>query len=350
MKGILDVARAAGVSPTTVSRALRGLPGVSVATRATVVAAAERLGYVASPTAAALPTGRTRTVGILAPWVTRWFFTAAIEGANQVFARSGYDVLLFAADPDHDLPTRKLQVLAKRVDGLLILNLPWVSAAISRLASAHLQTVLIGPGPADTAAVAIDDVTVGRTAAAHLISLGHSRIGFVGGEPEDVPHMPVAKDRREGLRQELCAAGLALHDQDIFPGDFTVAAGERAAEQWLAAGPDRPTAVVCASDEVAMGLVYRARALGVDVPGELSVVGVDGHDMARLFGLTTVEQPVREQGKVAAELLLAALGGEPARSTMVPTRLVVRGTTGECRSNDRTRRLGASGTREHLDA
>ncbi|WP_029135416.1 LacI family DNA-binding transcriptional regulator [Nakamurella lactea] len=338
MTGILEVARAAGVSATTVSRALRGLPGVSVATRNAVVHAAESLGYVASPTAAALPTGRTRTVGILAPWVTRWFFTAAIEGANQVFARSGYDVLLFAADPDHDLPKPKLRMLAKRVDGLLILNLPWVSAAISRLASTHLQTVLIGPGPANSAAVAIDDVAVGRTAAEHLISLGHTRIGFAGGEPDDVPHMPVAEDRRAGLSQALAAAGLEQFAQDVYPGDFTVSAGERVAEMWLAAA-SRPTAIVCASDEVAMGLVHRIRAAGVNIPDELSVVGVDGHDMARLFGLTTVEQPVREQGRLAAEMLLAAMAGEPIESKVVPTRLVVRGTTAGHRTTDSARAL-----------
>jgi DNA-binding LacI/PurR family transcriptional regulator len=327
VKGILDVARVAGVSPTTVSRALRGLPGVSPATRQTVVRAAEQLGYVASPTAAALPTGRTRTVGILAPWVTRWFFTAAIEGANQVFARSGYDVLLFAADPDHDLPTPKLQVLAKRVDGLLILCLPWVAQAISRLATAHLQTVLIGPGPEHTAAVTIDDVAVGRAAAEHLIALGHTRIGFAGGEPDDVPHLPVAEDRREGVRQALAAVGLPLPPKYVYRGNFTVSAGESTAAKWLV-DTDRPTAMVCASDEVAIGLVHRARVGGARVPDDLSVVGVDGHDMARLFGLTTVEQPVNEQGRLAAQMLLAAMSGEPIVSRTVPTKLVVRDTTG----------------------
>lgn len=339
--GILDVARVAGVSVTTVSRALRGLPGVSSATREAVVRAAEHLGYVPSPTAAALPTGRTRTVGILAPWVTRWFFTAAIEGANQVFATSGYDVLLFAADPDHDLPKAKLRVLSKRVDGLLILCLPWVSAAISRLAPTHVETVLIGPGPENVAAVTIDDIAVGRTAAEHLLSLGHTRIGFAGGEPEDVPHLPVAEDRRTGVQQALLDAGQTLNEQDVYQGDFTVSAGENAARRWLAAGADRPTAMVCASDEVAMGLVFGVRAAGIDVPGELSVVGVDGHDMARLFGLTTVEQPVRAQGRIAAETLLAALGGTRAISTRVPIRLVVRGTSARCRADVADRTLSA---------
>lgn len=327
MTGILDVARAAGVSVATVSRALRGLPGVSSSTREAVQAAAELLGYVASPSAASLPTGLTRTVGILAPWVTRWFFTAVIEGANQVLARSGYDVLLFAADPDHDLPKAKLHTLSKRVDGLLILNLPWVSAALSGLASAErLQVVLVGSGPPDQPIVRIDDVQVGRCAAEHLIALGHRRIGFVGGEPEGVPHLPVAADRRAGCRAALRAAGLDLAPQDVFPGDFTISAGEQAAD-WLLAMPDRPSALVAASDEVAMGLMHRLRQSGLSVPGELSVVGVDGHDMAHLFGLTTVEQPVREQGRRAAEILLALMAGDPVGSQEFPTRLVIRETT-----------------------
>lgn len=331
MTGILDVAKAAGVSPATVSRALRGLPGVSETTREAVQAAAELLGYVASPTAAALPTGLTRTVGVLAPWVTRWFFTAVIEGANQVFARSGYDVLLFAADPDHDLPKAKLHTLSKRVDGLLILNLPWVSEALSGLASAErLQVVLVGSGPPDLPIVRIDDVRVGRCAAEHLISLGHRRIGFVGGEPEDVPHLPVAADRRAGCRAALQAAELDLMPRDVFPGDFTMASGEDAAN-WLLGMPDRPSAVVAASDELAMGLVHRLRQAGLQVPGDLSVVGVDGHDMAHLFGLTTVEQPVREQGRRAAEILLARMAGDPVGSQEFPTRLVVRETTAPMR-------------------
>lgn len=327
MTGILDVAKAAGVSVATVSRALRGLPGVSASTRQAVQAAAERLGYVASPSAASLPTGRTRTVGVLAPWVTRWFFTAVIEGANRVFAHSGYDVLLFAADPDHDLPKAKLQTLSKRVDGLLILNLPWVSAALSGLASAdRLQVVLVGSGPPGLPIVRIDDVRVGRCAAEHLIGLGHRRIGFVGGEPEGVPHLPVAADRRAGCRAALRSAGLELAERDVFPGDFTMAAGERAAE-WLLALPDRPSALVAASDEVAMGLIYRVRQSGLSVPGDLSVVGVDGHDMAHLFGLTTVAQPVREQGRRAAEILLARMAGDPVGSQEFPTYLAIRETT-----------------------
>ncbi len=327
MTGILDVARAAGVSAATVSRALRGLPGVSATTRAAVQDAATRLGYVASPTAASLPTGRTRTVGVLAPWVTRWFFTSVIEGATAVFATSAYDVLLFAADPDHDLPTPKLQTLSKRVDGLLIVCLPWVSLACARLASPRLEVVLVGAGPDDYPSVSIDDVAVGRAATEHLLSLGHRRIGFVGGEPEDVPHLPVAADRLRGCQQVLAAAGLAMRPEDVFPGDFTMTAGEQAAEMLLNR-TERPTAVVAASDEVAMGLVHRIRSGGLSVPGDLSVVGVDGHDMSRLFGLTTVGQPVREQGRIAAEMLLAKISGEPTASVLLTTTLVVRGTTG----------------------
>lgn len=323
----MDVARAAGVSVATVSRALRGLPGVSATTRVAVQDAAARLGYVASPTAASLPTGRTRTVGVLAPWVTRWFFTSVIEGATAVFATSAYDVLLFAADPDHDLPTAKLQTLSKRVDGMLIICLPWVALTCARLASPRMEVVLIGSGPEKYPSVSIDDVAAGCAATEHLLSLGHRRIGFVGGEPEDVPHLPVAADRLRGCQQVLAAAGLTMRPEDIFPGDFTVAAGERGAKMLLER-IERPTAVVAASDEVAMGLVHRIRSAGLSVPGDLSVVGVDGHDMSRLFGLTTVGQPVREQGRIAAEMLLATIAGESAPSVVLPTTLVVRQSTG----------------------
>ncbi|HEU4543300.1 MAG TPA: LacI family DNA-binding transcriptional regulator [Jiangellaceae bacterium] len=331
MVGIVDVAARAGVSVATVSRALRGLPGVAEATRQAVRAAAAELGYVASPSAAGLPTGRTGAVGIVAPWITRWFFTAVIEGAAEVLVERGHDLLLYdlggvAAARRRVLDTK---LLTKRVDALLVLSLPLTAAEVDSLSRLHRPVATVGPTVPGLSGVRIDDVDVGRTAAEHLIELGHRRIAFVGGDPHDELGFPVAPDRRSGYEMALRAAGIEPDRDLAVPAEFTVDSGTRA---WatLRNRTTSPTAVVAASDEIAMGVLYAARQCGLRVPRDLSVVGVDDHDMARLFDLTTVAQPVREQGRIAARLLieqLATTKGVVEQVVTVPTRLMVRSTT-----------------------
>lgn len=324
MAGILDVAREARVSPATVSRALRGLSGVSEATREAVREAAERLGYVASPAASSLSSGRTNTIGVIAPWVTRWYFTALIDGVNSVLAASGYDVMLFAADSDHDLSAGKLSTLAKRVDGLVVLCLPELAARAGE--SSSTTVVLVGAVRPGTTCVTIDDVEVGRLAGRHLLSLGHRSIGFIGMEHVSSRILPVAQWRHQGLTETMAAAGARMDPDHVIDAELSVAGGEAAADRLLALA-DRPTAVMTVSDEIAMGLIHRLRDGGLRVPGDLSVVGVDGHDMAGVFGLTTVVQPVRAQGALAARLLLDALAGQRIESTRCDVELVVRSTT-----------------------
>lgn len=325
MTGILDVAQAARVSPATVSRALRGLPGVSAATRKEVEQAAERLGYVASPAASSLSSGRTNTIGVIAPWVTRWYFTALIDGVNSVLAASGYDVLLFATDVEHRVSAAKLSTMTKRVDGLIVLCLPEFAAQAVQSGQA-MKVVLVGSAPPEILSVEIDDCEVGRLAGRHLLALGHRRIGFVGMERVSPRILPVAEKRHRGLCEVMAAAGLRMDPADVIPSELTVAGGEAAAAL-LCARSERPTAVLAVSDEAAMGLIHGLRERGVRVPEDISVVGVDGHDMARVFGLTTVAQPVRALGSMAATLLLGALAGQEDVSRETATELVVRSTT-----------------------
>jgi DNA-binding LacI/PurR family transcriptional regulator len=331
MVGIVDVAERAGVSVATVSRALRGLPGVSEATRQEVEEAAAELGYVASPSAAGLPTGRTGAVGIVAPWITRWFFTAVIEGAAEVLVEQGYDLLLYdlggaAAARRRALDTK---LLTKRVDALLVLSLPLSKAEVEALGRLHRPVATVGPTVPGLSGVRIDDVEVGRAATEHLLELGHSRIAFVGGDPHDELGFPVAPDRRSGYEAALRAAGIEPDPALVVPAEFTVDSGTRA---WagLCGRTSPPTAIVAASDEIAMGILYAAKQSGSSVPEDLSIVGVDDHDMSHLFDLTTVAQPVREQGRLAARLIieqLAARSPVVAHVVTVPTRLTIRATT-----------------------
>jgi DNA-binding LacI/PurR family transcriptional regulator len=178
--------------------------------------------------------------------------------------------------------------------------------------------------------VRIDDVAVGRTATEHLLALGHRRIAHIGGDPEQPLNFSAPSDRRAGWLSALRSAGIEPSPDYATASDFTAAGGKRAMEALLAL-PCPPTAIFAGSDEIAFGAMFAARLAGCHIPRELSVVGVDDHDLSGLAGLTTVAQPVTEQGTLAAELILAAIGGDLSRRhehVLIPTRLIVRLTTG----------------------
>jgi LacI family transcriptional regulator, repressor for deo operon, udp, cdd, tsx, nupC, and nupG len=177
------------------------------------------------------------------------------------------------------------------------------------------------------ASVRIDDVGAARCAVRHLLDLGHRRVGFIGGD--DPLHTRMPAERRAGYRTELAATGLPAAPELEAVGGFTVSGGFAAAQRLLAI-PEPPTALFAASDEMAMGAVQAARRVGLRVPEDVSVIGIDDHEMAELLDLTTVAQPVVAQGVLAAEMILTALSepGRPPPAVTVPTELVVRGTTG----------------------
>ena len=309
MIGIVEVAALAGVSPATVSRALRGLPGVSVATRENVEQAAAKLGYVASPSAAALTTGRTSAIGVMAPWISRWFFSAVIEGAQDVVGEQGYDTLLYplganAGPKAHQVDTRALH---KRVDGVLGLNVP-LGLQPSSLRNLRIPLVTVGSTIPGVSGVLVDDVEVGYAATCHLIGLGHRRIAFLGQDPDNMYGFTVAADRERGYEKALRENRIPIDPDLIGMTGFPIEAGTAALDKmWVESGRElhrMPTAVFAVSDEVAMGIIYAARRHGIRVPEDLSVIGVDNHDMSYLFELTTIGQPVRDQGRIAARMLL----------------------------------------------
>jgi DNA-binding LacI/PurR family transcriptional regulator len=251
-----------------------------------------------------------------------------------VLVEHGYDVLLYDVGGTDEAHRRILdtKLLSKRVDALLVLSLPLSSHEVAALGELHRPVVVVGPSVPGLSCVRIDDVEAGYIATRHLLQLGHRRIAFVGGDPADQFGFPVAPDRQLGYERALRTCGIPPDPCLSVPATFTVDGGMDAASE-LVARPERPTAVVAWSDEIAMGVLYAVRSAGLRVPQDVSVMGVDDHDLARLFDLTTVAQPVREQGRVAARLLVEKLleagAIEPDVATVtVPIRLVVRGTTG----------------------
>ena len=333
VSGILQVAALAGVSPATVSRALRNLPGVAPATQLAVEQAASALGYSSSPIAAALAKGRSGAIGVLAPWVSRWFFGAVIDGARQVLIDQGYELLLYPVDL-HQEPRFHPQHLTKRVDGVMRVNLPHRLYPLSD-SDRQIPHVTIGNHLPGVSGVQLDDVQVGHMATTHLLNLGHRRIAFLGIDTDSAYGFEVADDRYRGYVQAHNDLAIRMEPALVKGTGFSVRGGEAGLSQLLAdVNGDvaaLPTAVVAVSDEVAMGLIHGARRRGIKIPNQLSIIGVDNHDLAYLFDLTTIGQPVRDQGREAATMLVQQIesGGvlRPTLSRVQPT-LVQRLTTG----------------------
>lgn len=317
MPGIADVARLAGVSTATVSRALSGNGAVSAETRTRVTQAATSLGYVVSSDASSLASGRTRNIGIVVPHLSRWFFTAVIEGAQRVLLHRGYDVTLYNLGGEGEERRRVFEhhLLRNRVDAVIAVALKLTEDEIGRLLAIGKPVAGVGGPLPGASTVTIDDVRVGRTATEHLIALGHRRIAHLGGRPEFDLEFHVPTSRRLGYEAALLAAGIAPDPALSVAGDFTIPGGHEAARGLLEGAADgphrRPTAIFAASDEMAIGAILAARELGLSVPGDLSVIGVDDHPLAAFFGLTTVAQRAERQGEQVAELLLRTI--EPPR-------------------------------------
>lgn len=330
MSGIKDVAREAGVSTATVSRALRGLPRVSEETRERVLAAAARMEYVASPQAASLASGQTRTVGIVVPNVTRWFFGSVIHGAEELLRQEGYDLLLYniTGDPGARHRLFSTHLLSKRVDAVMVLALRPTPEEIASLTRTGSPTVVVGGAVPGWPSVRIDDILAATTAVQHLIDLGHRRVAHIGGTP-DPEHagleFSTPGDRLLGYRQTMADAGLAIDPAWEVTGDFTAHGGLSACRRLLEAH-QLPTAIFAASDEMAIGAIHGLREAGLRVPEDISVVGIDDHELSEFFDLTTVAQPANDLGRLGARILLDALSGvsPDASGLLLPTRLVQR--------------------------
>lgn len=324
--GIHDVARLAQVSPATVSRSLRGLPHVSHATRLRVLEAATELSYVASPAASQLASGRTRTIGVVVPHVTRWFFAQAVAGVERVLREAGYDVLLYTIG-DRLGRERFLAAmpLRGRVDAVVVLTLPMDDVQAKHLHGVGVPVVTIGTHSSRFSSVRIDDAEAVRLAVRHLRLLGHRSVTMVASPADDLAFVAAAERRREFVAE---AQAHGMRCDIVHAASPGVEGGAQAAHLVLAA-KRIATAVLAEYDELAFGVMRTFVKAGIDVPGQVSLMGFDDHDMASVVDLTTVAQPVLEQGEAAAHLLLDDLqsGGHEPRHVVLPTRLVVRGTT-----------------------
>jgi LacI family transcriptional regulator len=329
MVTVHDVARAAGVSISTVSRALSSPERVAAETRERVTRVAAELGYRPNQAASGLRMGRTHAVGLLVPDLENPYF-ATVTKAVQARARAeGYEVFVADSDEDADAEAELIAALAARTDGLLV--------ASPRSGDAELRAALVGvtavlasreltagegdAGAPEVPCVSVDDADGVAQVLGHLSALGHRKVGVAAGPASSwsggrrVAGLIAAAERRDVELVELGSF------QPYFAG------GTQAGDHALASGV---TAVVAFNDLMALGILDRLRHRGVDVPGEMSVVGFDDVQLATLVSpaLTTVHAPLARLGRRAVDLLLARLRGGTPTSSQLPVELTIRGSTG----------------------
>lgn len=331
---IVDVAARAGVSVATVSRALRDMPNVSAPTRDRVLRAAAELHYSASPLASGLVTGRVRSVGVVMPYAGRWFFAEVLRGIEEELRGHGYDLVLHVLADDRrrqdffaSLPVRR------RVDGILVVALPLLAREVEVLRTLHVPLACVAELVPGLHGERIDDVSAARQAVQHLVNLGHRRIACIGGDLHGPERFSIPGLRSEGYRQALSEAGIPAHPEWELDGGYTARGGELAMTALLSLPGGRPTAVFCQSDEMAFGALRALRRSGLRCPDDVSIVGVDDHELAEIFDVTTVAQPVAVQGASAARWVISHLEGaadpdaDPESVSTHPARLVLRGST-----------------------
>ncbi len=331
---IQDIAQAAGVSHTTVSRALRGSPLISLEVREQVQKLAEDMSYIPNAVAQSLRGQRTQTIGLVVTTIADPFVGRVVRGIEEVAQQ--YQLSLFLSVSGND-PDRELAVMEtfhrRRVDGMIVAAAQMTAQHEKRLARINVPTVLINH-QAETSlehlhSVSVDDYAGARSAVDYLLSLGHQAIGYLGAGSRPRSN----RVRLEGYRDALRAAGVEQRAEWIQVASGSsqthsddVRDGQQLLPALIQAGV---TAVFCYNDLVAVGGLLACRALGIAVPTQLSLVGFDDIELAQFVTppLTTIHQPKLRLGQLAMEMLLDLLAERPVQDTVLPTDLVVREST-----------------------
>jgi len=328
--GIVEIAGRAGVSPATVSRALRGMHHVNEETRSKIVAAAMELNYpLRSDLIPRELVQRTNRIGVIAPYISRWYFAEAINGIEQSLREAGMDLLLYNfSQVDARQRIFQHKQLRGKVDALIVISMPPTDEEFTSLLSLGIPITTIGFVHEGCTSVAIDDVVGGKVATQHLTGLGHRKIAILSGQRETAYNFDVSDNRTKGYIEALNEVGVEWDPDLEIRGDFNIYTAEIAMNSFLSR-KKLPTAIFCHSDEMAFGAMKAIRSKGMRVPEDFSVIGFDGHQIAQYVGLTTVSQPPQFEGQVAAASAIAEVADptlEP-KHIVVPLSLVVRETT-----------------------
>ena len=326
---IKDIAEAAGVSHSTVSRALRGAGRMSDETRRRILELAKEMGYTPDAQARSLVKGRTNTVGVVVTTIADPFVVDVVDGIEDVAQGAGYSVFLSSSHMD---PQREMGVVEtfrqRRVDAVIV-----TSSRVGSLYAADLEQfgapiVLINNQQAGRYlySVSADEVDGARIATEHLLALGHRRIGYIGSSFRPVS----SKRRQQGYREALEARGVALDSaMEALPAvQSDLDAGRRGLEMLWS---QRPTAILTYNDMTALGVLQKARQLSIAIPQHLSLMGFDNIEVTQFVTptLSTVHQPRKTMGRAAMEMALKLLHDEQVEQTNIlfSCRLVVREST-----------------------
>jgi LacI family transcriptional regulator len=317
---IRDVAAVAGVDPSVVSRILSGDTRLSVKpeTRKRVLDAVERLQYRPNRAARMLRTARTMALGIVVPDLANTTYAEITRGAEAESAEHGY-ILLVAMGSLFD----RLRLLEGRVDGLLYAIATSEPLERTQVPGGPPSLLVNRHEPGMGPSVTVDDESAAAMATAYLADLGHREIGHISGPP----HLDTARRRASGFATELANRGIVVPSDWIVASSFDERAGYAAATELLSRTP-RPSAIFVANTRAAIGAMAGARALGISIPEELSIVGFDEIPMAEFLvpSLTTLRRPLAAMGARAVNLLLELIEGRPVASEMLDAKseLVIR--------------------------
>jgi DNA-binding LacI/PurR family transcriptional regulator len=325
---IYDVAALSGVSISTVSRVLNSPERVSDEARQKVITAIDDLGFVPKAEARARALQNSLRIGVLTPFFTAPSFVQRLRGISSALAQTNHELIIYTVDSLPLLQGYLTNLPIKgNLEGLIVMSLPVDDSSAQRLVQHGPHTVFIEYRKDGFSSIEIEDFQGGKLAAQYLVSQGHTRCGFIGDvNPPEFAIRPVVQ-RLEGFRQGLEEAGLILTEEYIRSAPYGQEQTQQAVFELLNL-PRPPTAIFAAADIQATITLKVARELGLQVPGDLAVIGFDDLDLAEYVGLTTIRQPLDDSGRIAVELLLSKLSdpNQPSQHIQLPLRIVERDT------------------------
>ena len=332
---IKDIASVAGVSYSTVSRALNNSPLISQEVRTRIQTMAQSMGYSPNALAQGLLSQRTHSIGVIITTVSDRFFVDVLKGVEEVATAAGIGVFLAISNNDPDQEIKIIENFnRRRVDGVIVAASRLDSDYANRLEQIHIPIVVVNNQAEgdyqNLYSIWIDDYAGGRLAMRHLLELGHRKIGYLG-----MSNRPASNHRRmkaylDSLQEQSISppAAWMCIDQTVAAGDLEgdIQAGQTLAPALIKAGV---TAIFCYCDSVAIGAMLACRGLGIDVPAEISVVGFDDSDLCEIVcpPLTTIRQPKYEMGQTAMHMLRECLTNETVEDHVVQPALVIRQST-----------------------
>lgn len=332
MSTIKKVCELAGVSTATVSRTLKNPDMVNVKTRERILKAIAESGYRPNVLASSVKTGRSNSLVVLVPNLSNPFFLKIIQGIEQAAQESGYSVLLGDTQGD---PKREHEyagmVLSNRADGLIHLDHSFPFSKNDELLAEKVPMVSVCERIVSNKkypVVELDNYSACRALTNHLTSYGHRNFGVIAGQKES----QIYRDRLSGIKSVLLEEGVTLDDSLIVGGEYSMESGELGARVLLK-NKNRPTAILCFNDDIAIGAIHEIKKHGLRVPDDISIVGFDNIKVSAYVDppLTTIDQPAYEMGRKAVEVVLSKIKNKPLQRDreIVQYRLLERASSGQ---------------------